>query len=1141
MEKLKEYLKSNRIRFEELSETTVKIDESTYELVYPNNEGKLFDDSFEMTCDDTVEDNYVFSFGGNYYWTPKGTETKPQLNILKYIGVADTQSESVPFLGIHGKMEILNGNRDYVDWCKKATFLDVKCLGICEKNTLAGSLQFQLACKDRVIKSVIGATYTIFRQEEDYRYDMKFFVKDEKGWQNLLLINKEVNVINNKFISEERLLELLEGLFVIADSKSLDFDKLNILIKSKIDYFQFDSVEYEDEERDRNYLLNLKKYIESDIKPILIQDAYYLDKDDSDIKVKLNQISGVREYKSQNQYFKCVDDMFDEIDLLFNIEDDRFQTIFDESVKNLTILCDSCSFEIELGKFHLPDYILTDEQKIKFKDKEDLFWSLIDEGLKQKVKPKDIQKYKDRVKLEYSVIIQGERLIDYFLILWDIIDWCDRNKILVGVGRGSSGGSLIAYLLNITNIDPFEYDLLFERFLNENRVKKSLPDIDSDFEGLRRDEVKSYMEQRFGKDHVCSVGTYGNLKLKMAFNDLSRLQSVPISEVKVMTSILDDGEKGGTDWNEIFYLCSTSDKLKSFVKKYPDIINDSRLCLMQPRSSSVHACATIITPDSKDIFRWFPVKKEKNKNGEDLLVSEWEGIQLDKAGFLKEDILGILQLDKIANIIRLVKERKDVDIDFRNIPLDDRKTYDYFGKGWNEDVFQFGTKGLKQYTKDLKPNSIEELSAANALYRPGAMKSNAHNDFIDIKFGRKEVEYDYMLEEVTKNTYGLYVYQEQSMLAAKCLANFSMVEADVLRKVILTKGKKGELDKKEEYKDKFIKGAMNNGCDKQEAKTIWDKLEAFSTYGFNKSHAVAYAITGYISQWFKVNYPIEFWVTAFKFSDDKKVANYISEIYRSGDINIATPEINKSSSEFTVDYDTNTIYWSITSVKQAGEISQQQIEDDKRLNGHYFSFEEFLSRHVRKGSKVTKQIIENLVLSGVFDEIEEIKQPKDRIKLIDFYRKEYKVKIDKEKDQFTTNGDSVDTNWWWSLQQKKICGFSLFEFDLLCETYLAESVPYYDAISIDEEKEKKEVSTGGYLNELVVRNGKKGEYAEMTLDNNFEFITVKIWQDEWKKVKPMVDGKEKILILLSGTVDHDNWKKKNVLYMNKNSSICVLE
>jgi DNA polymerase III subunit alpha len=318
-------------------------------------------------------------------------------------------------------------------------------------------------------------------------------------------------------------------------------------------------------------------------------------------------------------------------------------------------------------------------------------------------------------------------------------------------------------------------------------------------------------------------------------------------------------------------------------------------------------------------------------------------------------------------------------------------------------------------------------------------------------------------------------------------------------------------------------------------------LEAFAGYGFNKSHAVAYAITGYISQWFKVNYPIEFWVTAFKFGDDKKVANYISEIYRSGDIKIATPEINKSSSEFTVDYDTNTIYWSITSVKQAGEISQQQIEEDKKLNGHYFSFEEFLSRHVRKGSKVTKQIIENLVLSGVFDEIEEIKQPKDRIRLINFYRKEYKIKIDKEKDQFTTNEDSIGTNWWWSLQQKKICGFSLFEFDLLCETYLAESVPYYDAISIDEEKEKKEVTTGGYLNELVVRNGKKGEYAELTLDNNFEFVTVKIWQDEWKKVKPMIDGKEKILILLSGTVDHDNWKKKNVLYMNKDSSICVLE
>lgn len=1136
MDKLKKYLKSNRIKFEELSETTVKIDERTYELVYPNNEGKLFDDSFEMTCDDTVEDNYVFSFGGIYYWTPKGTETKPKLNILKYIGVADTQSESIPFLGIHGKMEILNGNRDYADWCKKAIFLGVKCLGICEKNTLAGTLQFQLACKGSVIKPVLGATYTVFRQEEDYRYDMKFFVKNEKGWESILLMNKEVNVINNKFVTEDRMLELLEGLFVVVDPKSLDYDRLNS-VKSKIDYFQLDSVEYEDEERDHYYLLNLKKYVESDIKPILTQDAYYLDKDDSDIKVKLNQISGVREYKSHNQYFKCIDDMFDEIDLLFNIEDDRFQTIFDESVKNLNTLCDSCDFEIRIGNRFLPKYKMTEEEKRKFKSNDDLFSFLIEKGFEKLVLKEKQDLYRERLDNEIEVIEFGD-IKDYFLTLWDIVRWSKENDILVGIGRGSAGGSLIGYLLNITQLDPIKFDLLFERFLNKGRVKVSLPDIDTDFEGKKRNEVKRYMENKYGEYQVCSIGTYTTLKIKAILKDFGKLDGASIQDIEYVNKCVEDN----IVFNDLFNISSTNSSVKRFIKNHVEVINDIPLVYKQPRSGSVHACATLILPDDKDVFHWLPVKKMQGGDGSDILVTEWEGIELEKAGFLKEDILGILQLDKFRMILDSILERNNDKIDIYHLPLDDKKVYDFFQKGWNGDVFHFGSKGLTGYCKDLKPENIHDLIAGISLYRPGAIENNFHTEYIKRKQDNDTINYFTGSEEILSTTYGVFVYQEQIMKLCQVLGGLTLVEADDVRKAMVKK-KYDELTK---YKDRFISHYIKHfQVTKEYSEYVWEAIDKASTYLFNKSHATAYAITGYICQWLKVNYPLHYWICSFSFIPENKkdiyFPSYISEIHQTGDIKILPPEINKSYSEFTADFDTNTIYWSITSVKQAGEISQQQIEEDKKLNGHYFSFEEFLSRHVRKGSKVTKQIIENLVLSGVFDEIEEIKQPKDRIRLIDFYRKEYKIKIDKEKDQFTTNEDSIGTNWWWSLQQKKICGFSLFEFDLLCETYLVENSPYYDAISIDEEKEKKEVTTGGYLNELVVRNGKKGEYAEMTLDNNFEFVTVKIWQDEWKKVKPMIDGKEKILILLSGTVDHDNWKKKNVLYMNKESSICVLE
>jgi DNA polymerase-3 subunit alpha len=669
--------------------------------------------------------------------------------------------------------------------------------------------------------------------------------------------------------------------------------------------------------------------------------------------------------------------------------------------------------------------------------------------------------------------------------------------------------------------------------------------IDSDFEGMRRDEVKAYMEDRFGKNHVCSVGTYGNLKLKMAFTDLSRLQSIPIQEVKLMTSILGDGEKEGTDWKEIFYLASTSDKLKSFIKRYPDIINDSKLCLMQPRSSSIHACATIITPDSKDIFRWFPVKKETNKNGESVLVSEWEGIQLDSTGFLKEDILGILQLDKIANMIKLVHENTGIKLDFRNIPLEDRKTYRYFHRGWNEDVFQFGTKGLKNYTREMKPDSIEELSAANALYRPGAMKSNAHNDYIAIKFGRKEVEYDYMLKDIMKETYGLYIYQEQSMLAAQVLAGFSLVEADILRKVILVKGKKGQIEKKEEYRDKFLKGAVANGCPEYEADKIWSKMEAFSTYGFCKAHAVAYGITGYISQWFKANYPTEFWTTAFKFSSEKNHANYISEINQSGDIKIMSADINRSKEDVYTDFKTQTIYWPLISIKQCGEKAASQLMEDRGKNGQYFSLEEFLDRSRFKGNKLTKQVVENLIMSGAFDEIESINLPRNRYNLILKYRKINKVKVDKEKDIFELNRHNINEDWWWTLQQKRLSGIAFFDYKDILDRYLeAEvvSIPIEDFQMESNADIRKKVKICGYLTECEERNSKKGKWARLLVECNYTFVYVTIWSEQYKEISKLnIIDKEKSLILISGQIVYDSFKKENILQATEDTEIMILE
>ena len=1149
MNNLSKYLEDNLIKFEQVSDNIVKIEEKTYQLILPDKEKKIFDDSFELLCDDTEEDNYIFEFGGKWYWTPKGTERTPQLNPVKYIGKANVEQPFLPWLGIHGKYEILNGSRDYKDWCKKGSFMQTSCLGICELNTLAGAILFQMECKSAEIKSIIGETFVVRNQTKDLHYRIKLYAKNEAGWQTLLRFNKSVNVDNNSFVDEDFFWNNIADCVIVVDPKYVDFDyfKENHRDVFSEAYYQLDTVKYDNQDSDKKFLENFAKFIRSDIRPILIQDSYYLDKEDAYIKTKLNQISGNREFKAENQYFKSFDDVFNELDELFDKDSSTFDSLINSSMKNLMRMVKECDFAVDLDNFHLPDYVLTQEQSKNFKDKNELFLSLIEEGFKMRVPKGKKKEYRERLDREIGVISQGYNLEDYFLILWDIIHWCDSNNILVGIGRGSAGGCLISFLLGIVRLDPIKYDLLFERFLNENRIKKSLPDVDCDFEGLRRDDIKAYMENRFGLDNVCSVGTYANMKLKMAISDLAKLNNIDFATSKMITAILDDVENEGTKWDDIFRLCSTSERLRSFVKYNGDIINDIQLILMQPRSASVHACATIVTPSNKTIFEWFPVKKMKNKNDQDVLVSEWEGFYLDKAGFLKEDILGIQQLDKFKFIMNLVKSNRGDTVDIYNLNLEDKKVFKYFSNGWNEDVFQFGTRGLKQYSKEVRPDSVEELTAMNALFRPGAMKSNAHSDYVDIKFGKKEPEYDYMLKSVTSKTYGLYIYQEQTMLAAQKLGGFTLAEADMMRKVMLNSaGKKQERDKFYLYMNAFVDGAVKNGCDKGEATRIWNKLEAFAAYGFNRSHSIAYAVTGYICQYLKVHYPIEFWTCAFTFvptgKQQEKIPAYISEIHQTGDINMFPPDINKSGDGFTPNFENNSIYWSLNSVKQCGEKAVEQLVESKQKDGEYFSFDEFLERNVAKGSKVTKQVVEHLVMCGAFDEVEKIKQARDRNEFILSYRKRFKVKIDKEKDLLSVNKDMLQYNWWWNLQQKRLCGFALFDFTTICENYLDSTSKYMDAISIqDRESDKVSIVTGGYINEITIRTSKKGEYAEITLDNNFEFITLKLWQDSWDAAKDILIGKEKSLLLLSGKISYDKYKKKNVVTLFEDSDILILE
>jgi DNA polymerase-3 subunit alpha len=1132
MSELEQYLKDQIISYKKDGEVFL-IDGKKYQEVFPTEEGIFFDTNFHFVFTEDVPEDldfYIYKFGGVYYYTTVGQEKDPKIKKLKYVGKAKQSLKTTSFLGVRGGFELLNGSRLYKDWCEKAKFLGVKNLGICEKNTLAGALKFQLECEKNEINPIIGATYTIFNKKRDLRYDVKCYVENEKGWHNLLDLNKYVNIDNLSFIEEETFYNHIDGLVIVLDPKSLNFEDIPVYgafdlgAHSNV-YFQLDTVEYEMNERDKEYLLNLKKYVNSDIPPVSITDAFYLDKEDSYIKNILNSISNVRENKSHNQYFKNKDDYFFELDGLFNPENERFETIFNEAVNNEKEIVSRCKFKVDTKQRHLPKYTMSEEEKEKYEDNLDMFWGLIEEGL-QRINPKtDLNKYIERIDKEVDVIQKGN-VVDYFLITYDIIRYCRENEILTGVARGSAGGSLVSFCLGIIHIDPLEFDLLFERFLNEGRVTVSLPDIDSDMPGEKRHLVKSFIEEKYGHDQVCSVGTYTALQLRAAIKDISRHYNIDFGEVNIATSVLEVGDKTVED---LFKKACKKRILKSFINKHPEVIHDLQLVLGQPKAKSIHACAMIIFPKEKSMYHWVPVREQDG-----MIVSEWEGGELDSAGFLKQDILGIKQLDKYQSILDSIKKIEGDEVNIYKLPLNEKEVYKYFQKGWNGDIFHFGSKGLTSYCKDLKPENIEDLFAAISLYRPGAMENNFHNEYVLRKEGKRDVEYLEGLEKITSETLGIIIYQEQVMQACVQVAGYSLVESDDIRKA-MGKKKMSILGKQ---KPRFIGGSKENGYSEEYAEELWEKLIKFAGYGFNKSHAAAYAVTGYIGQWLKVHYPIHFWSTAINYASEDDIPSYISEINTTGIVKIASPDINKSDTKVNTDFNTNTIYWALSSIKQCGETSTNQIMKEREENGEYFSLDEFLERHSFKGSKVNKRVIENLILSGAFDEIEDVKMPQDRYTLINKFRERNKVKIDEEKDFIDEN--FVNDEWWWTLQQKRLSGIAFFNYTDMCDVLLDR--PYKDPVDFEEETSVNDnAGVGGYVLDVEVKNSKKGSFAKLLIENNYSMINILIWPEQYEQFEEVITDCKKSLLFMTGVVKYDSYGKTNVLQSDSNSQIKVLK
>ncbi len=574
-------------------------------------------------------------------------------------------------------------------------------------------------------------------------------------------------------------------------------------------------------------------------------------------------------------------------------------------------------------------------------------------GIKERYGEELSEELKTRIEFELSTI-EWMGFPGYFLIVWDFIRAAREMNVSVGPGRGSAAGSVVAYALKITNIDPIKYDLLFERFLNPDRI--SLPDVDIDFDEDGRASVLKYVVDKYGVKRVAQIVTFGTMAPKMAIRDVARIQKLPLNESDRLAKLVP--ERPGTSfkdaYKEVVELSKERESDNPLIRntlKYAEKLEGSI------RQTGVHACGVIIGQDDLELFAPIAVAKDAELN-----VVQFEGKQVESVGLIKMDFLGLKTLSIIKDAVENVELSRGVKIDIDAIPLDDAKTFELYSRGDTTGLFQFESPGMKKHLRNLKPNRFEDLIAMNALYRPGPMEYIPN--FVARKHGREKVVYEIAdMEEYLKDTYGITVYQEQVMLLSQKLAGFTGGQADTLRKA-MGKKQKSVLDK---LKPQFLEGAAERGHDSKICEKVWTDWEAFASYAFNKSHSTCYAYVSYQTAYLKAHYPSEFMAALLSrnLSDIKKISFFMDECKRMGTA-VLGPDVNESNIKFSVDKNNN-IRFGMAAIKGIGEAAVENIIATRREGGPFTSIYDFVERVNLQA--VNKKTLENLVLSGALDGI----------------------------------------------------------------------------------------------------------------------------------------------------------------------------
>ena len=870
-------------------------------------------------------------------------------------------------LHLHTQYSLLDGACRIPDILALANQYKMGSLAITDHGSMFGAVEFYMAAQKAGIKPIIGCEVYVapksrldktLQTSEDSFYHFILLAKDETGYANLMKL-VSIGYLEGFYykprIDKETLDSYHQGLIGLSACLKgevpalLQQKRFNDALKAADEYLHILGKD--------NFYLELQENLipeqkiandglikiahELNLPLVATNDVHYLQKEHASsheeilciqTQTTLNDPNRMK-FQTEEFYFKSPAEM-----------KKLFQDL-PEAINNTVEIAARCNLELDFSKYHLPKYDPPDGTS-----KEDYLRHLCESGLKTRftVLPAEI---KERMEHELKTI-KDMGFVSYFLIVWDFINYAKEHGIPVGPGRGSAAGSIVSYLLGITDINPLKYGLLFERFLNPERI--GLPDIDIDFCYERRQEVIDYVTKKYGQENVAQIITFGTMAARAVVRDVGRVMGISYADVdriaKLIPPEIDMTLKRAME---------TEPELNNLYKNDPEItklINTAVSLEGLNRHASVHAAGVVIA--DKPLDNYMPLFKTQD----DQITTGYSMSILEKIGLLKVDFLGLRTLTVIDQALKLIKETKNIQIDINSLPLDDANTYKLLASAQTMGIFQIESSGMRDLLRKLNPERFEDLIALLALYRPGPIGSGMLDDFIKRKHKLIPIKYDHKkLEPILKETYGIMVYQEQIMQIASTLAGFSLAQADILRRAM---GKKIPEVMEKERKN-FLSGCIKNGISEQVASKIFDLIEYFSGYGFNKSHSAAYAMISYRTAYLKANYPVEFMAALLTSERDNtdKIVEYVNEAARMG-LTILPPDINESDALFKV-VDNKSIRFGLLAVKNVGSGAIESIISSRRSGGEFISLEDICRRVDLR--LVNKKVMESLIKCGAMD------------------------------------------------------------------------------------------------------------------------------------------------------------------------------